>query len=235
MSPLKKIRLVILGGGGHARVLIDSLQTTDMAESAGVLDQDETLWGTELLGVPVLGGDDLLPTLVTRGATHFVVGVGAVGDNQPRRRLFELGLTHGLKPLTVCHPTAVCSPWAKIGPGSALCPMAVINPGAIVGTNVIVNTGAIVEHDCVIDDHAHLATGSRLSGTVHVGPAAHVGAGATVLQCLTIGEGAIVGAGAVVIKDVEPWTVVAGVPATLLEGRGQNVSNRRSKHERASP
>jgi sugar O-acyltransferase (sialic acid O-acetyltransferase NeuD family) len=211
------IRCVILGGGGHARVLIDCLLAQGGAIPRGVLDVDRALWGTELLGVPVLGGDDLLPRLAQEGVSHFVVGVGGVADNQPRRLLFELAVSHGLEPLTVCHPSAVCSSWATVGAGSVLYPTAVVNAGAFLGVNVIVNTGAIVEHDCRVGDHVHLATGARLCSTVRIGDGAHIGAGATVRQRLSIGAGAMIGAGAVVVNDVEPLTVVAGVPARVLE------------------
>lgn len=213
MSANKNALCVILGGGGHARVVIDSLRASGVAEPFAVLDRDCALWGTELLGVPILGGDELLPELVGRGANYFVVGLGAVGNNQPRRRLFEFGLGHGLTPITVYHPSAICSKWAQIGAGSVFCPASVVNAGAELGVNVIVNTGAIVEHDCVIGDHAHIATGAMVASTVRVGACAHIGAGATVRQCISIGEGAVVGAGAVVVEDVAPWKVVVGVPA----------------------
>jgi acetyltransferase-like isoleucine patch superfamily enzyme len=98
-----------------------------------------------------------------------------------------------------------------------------VNAGAALGVNVIINTGAIVEHDCVVGDHVHIATGSRLCSTVHIGTGAHIGAGAIVRQLITIGEEAIVGAGAVVVKDVEPWTVVVGVPARVLKQRRKDT------------
>lgn len=222
MAASKPIRCLIFGGGGHSRVVIDSLRAGGIDVSAGVLDPDVLLWGKDILGVPVLGGDELVPELVSRGATHFVVGMGGTGDNRPRRRLFELGLAYGLKPLTVIHPAATCSPWASLGPGTVVFPAAVINAGAILGANVIVNTGAIVEHDCLVGDHVHVATGSQLCSTVNVGVGAHIGAGATVRQCLSVGEGAIVGAGAVAVRDVDPWTVVVGVPARILQRLGVN-------------
>lgn len=207
---------VILGGGGHARVLIDCLQLIGRIKLGGILDHDRTLWGTELMNIPILGGDDLLAEIRTRGVNCFVVGVGGSGDNQPRQRLYDLGLANHLEPLTIVHPAAVCSRWAKVGAGSQLLPGSVINAGAVIGANVIVNSGAIVEHDCVVGNHVHIATGAKLTSAVRVGDGAHVGAGATVRQCLTIGERAIIGAGAVVVKDVLPRTVVAGVPARPL-------------------
>ena len=207
---------VILGGGGHACVLIDSLRAGGYVGPLAILDQDSSRWGTELLGVRILGNDDLLPELMAGGADSFLVGVGSTGDNRPRQRLFELALSHNLKPLTVIHPSAVCSQWATLGPGSQILPMSVVNARAKVGANVIVNSAAVIEHDCVLGDHAHVATGARLASTVQVGVGAHIGAGATLRQCINVGEWAIVGAGAVVVRDVPPRATVVGVPARPL-------------------
>lgn len=217
-------RVVLLGAGGHSRVLMDCIFLGGAAEVAGVLDADIAREGTLFFGVPVLGTDDLLPMLITLGISHFAVGLGGVGDNAPRRQLYERALDAGLDPLTICHPSAVVSRWAKIGPGCELLPGCIVNSGARLGANVIVNSGAIVEHDCEVGEHAHVATGARLASTVTVGPLAHIGAGATVIQCRKIGAGAIIGAGAVVVRDVEPGAVVAGVPARLLRhGRGSRA------------
>jgi len=213
---------VILGGGGHARVLIDCIQMIGRIKLVGILEHDRTRWGQELMNIPILGGDDLLAEISARGVNCFVVGVGGTGNNQPRQRLYDMGLANHLKPLTIVHPAAVCSRWAKVGAGSQLLPGSIINAGAVIGMNVIVNSGAIVEHDCVVGNHVHIATGAKLASTVRVGDGAHIGAGATVRQCLTIGERAIIGAGAVVVKDVVADTVVAGVPARPL--RRENPS-----------
>ena len=209
---------VVLGGGGHARVVIEALQAGGAATPIAVLDANRALWGTKILGVPVLGGDERLPHVVQQQVRHFVVGLGGVGDNQPRRRLFDHAVASGLRPLTVCHPSAIRSPSAAIGEGTVLFPGSVVNAGVRLGLNVIVNTGAIVEHDCVVGDHAHLASGAILASAVKVGAFAHIGAGVTVRQGLFIGAGALVGAGAVVVKDVDPWVVVVGVPAHPLRG-----------------
>jgi UDP-perosamine 4-acetyltransferase len=210
---------VLLGGGGHARVIIEILRESRVATPVAILDRDAALWGTDVLGVPVWGGDDRLADVVKNTIRTFVVGVGGVGDNRPRRRLWELGLRHGLVGLTVRHPSAVCSPTADLGAGTVLFPQAVVNAGARLGVNVIVNTAAVVEHDCDVGDHAHVATGARLCSTVRVGVGAHVGAGATVRQRLRIGERAVIGAGAVVVTDVPADTVVVGVPARPLARR----------------
>jgi UDP-perosamine 4-acetyltransferase len=190
---------VIIGGGGHAAVLIDILQMSGLGVPHAILDSDPSKWGDNLFDVPILGDDNLLPELLDQGVSHFLIGLGSTEDNRPRRRLFEMALSCKLEPLTVKHPGAFCC--------------SIINARAILGVNVIVNSGAIVEHDCAIGDHVHVATGARLASTVRVGSGAHIGAGATVRQLISIGEGAVVGAGAVVVKDVPAWTVVMGVAA----------------------
>lgn len=221
---------VVLGGGGHARMVLDAVLLGGHARPVAVLDRDASRWGQELFGVPVRGGDELLPQLRAGGVTHFIMGLGAVGDNGPRRRLFEQAGAQGLIPLTVVHPSAVCSPRARLGPGTVVGPAAVVNAGAVVGANVIVNTGALIEHDCVIGDHAHVATGARLGGAVRIGEAAHIGAGATVREGMTIGVGALVGAGAVVVRDVEPRSIVVGVPARSIR-RVDNTGDRTEASE----
>jgi sugar O-acyltransferase (sialic acid O-acetyltransferase NeuD family) len=217
MASETNIQNLILGGGGHAKVLIDSIQASGSIDGFGILDSDPDLWGTKVLGVPVLGTDEMIGELVSQGAQNFIVGLGSVGDNGPRRRLYELGLEHGLSPLDIRHPSAVCSTFASIQPGTLVGPGAVINADAEVRANVILNTGTIVEHDCVIGDHVHVSSGATLAAAVRVGLLAHIGAGATVRQGIRIGEGAIVGAGAVVVRDVASWTVVVGVPAQVLK------------------
>jgi UDP-perosamine 4-acetyltransferase len=211
-------RVVGLGAGGHAKVVLDILARDGGWDVVGLLDPDPTLHGTEILGAAVLGGDELLPELVTQGVTHAFVGLGSTGDLRPRRGLYELARGYGLEPAAAVHPDAVVSSFAKIGPGVTVMAAAVVNPGAVVGVNVVVNTGAIVEHDCVIADHVQIAPGAVLAGGVRVGELAHVGLGARVREGISIGARALVGAGAVVVDDVPDGAVVTGVPARPRSG-----------------
>jgi len=213
---MNEIVCVILGAGGHARVLIDCLLDDDQVRIYGILDPDRQRWGQEMLGIPILGGDLLLPDLKGKGVSHFAVGLGGAGDNHPRQKLFELGLANSFEPLTIAHPSCIRSKWSTIGRGVQLLPGSIINACASLGDNVIVNSSAVVEHDCVIDDHVHIATGAKLASTVHVGSGAHIGAGAVVKQCVSIGAWAVVGAGAMVVRDVSPNITVVGVPARPL-------------------
>jgi sugar O-acyltransferase (sialic acid O-acetyltransferase NeuD family) len=197
-------------------VLIDCLSSSADSSKFGIVDADSSLWGHSVLGVRVLGGDDLLPQLARAGAKHFIVAIGAIGDNAPRARLFQAARNLDLTPLTVRHSSAVISNSAEVLQGAQLLPACVVNAGARIGVNAIINTGAVVEHDCIVGDHVHVATGALLAGAVCVGTAAHIGAGAVVRQGVRIGEGALVAAGAVVIKDVPVHAVVAGVPASPI-------------------
>jgi len=210
------LKYIVLGAGGHARVVVDCIRARSDAEAYAMLDPEQKLWGQKCCGIPVMGGDDLMHGLRKQGVTHFAVGVGSVGDSSVRRRLFDLATAASLDPIAVVHPSAVCSPSATIGQGAQLFPRCVVNAGASLGANVIVNTGAIVEHDCVLDDHVHVAPGATLGGGCQVWKGAHVGLGATVLQGVSIGAYSIVGAGAVVLQDVPPRTMVAGVPARVI-------------------
>lgn len=211
----KKISCVILGAGGHARMLLECLLSLPDVEIAGILDPAFSLKGSDLCGVPVLGDDGLLGELAGQGVSHFVVGVGGVGNNLPRKKLFESALGKGLVPLEVRHPTAILSPSVARGNGCQFLPGGIVNTGVVLGANVIVNSGAIIEHDCVLGDHVHVATGAKLAGGVRVGEGAHIGAGATLRQGVVIGEFAIVGLGAAVVKDVPPQVTVMGVPAKI--------------------
>lgn len=210
------MEIVGLGAGGHAKVVIEILQRNATLRIIGLLDRDDALWGRQVLGIPVLGGDDLLPELYGRGVRHVFIGVGSTGDATTRRLLYEQARASGFTVASAVHPSAVVSPSAALGAGVALMANAVVNAGADVAENVIVNTGAIVEHDCALGPHCHIAVGARLCSGVRVGAAAHIGAGATIRQGIAIGEGAVVGAGAVVVKDVPPGTTVIGVPAQVL-------------------
>jgi UDP-perosamine 4-acetyltransferase len=210
------IKVIGFGAGGHARVVIDTLTTMGGFEIVGLLDQDRSLWNTEMLGVSVLGDDSLRDELHQRGVHSAFIGLGSIKNAEPRKRLYEMARTSGFELVRAIHPSAVVSRHAVIGDGPMIMAGAIINPAARIGNNVIINSGAIVEHDCEIADHSHVATGARLGGAVKIGTGSHVGLGASIREGIRVGAGAIVGAGAVVIEDVPDRTVVAGVPASVL-------------------
>lgn len=226
------IKVIGIGAGGHAKVVIEILRLAGGWEIVALLDANAELWGKEVLGVPVLGSDDLLVELHQRGVDHAFIGLGTVGKVGPRRQLYEKARGAGLQIVAAIHPRATIAASVELGHGPTIMAGAVLNAATRIGDDVIVNTGAIVEHDCILENHVHVASGARLAGTVIVGEGAHIGAGATVRQCISIGRGAVIGAGAVVVKDVEAETVVVGVPARVLEGLRTETSPSLSDQKR---
>jgi UDP-perosamine 4-acetyltransferase len=193
--------------------VIHAARAADDLDLVACTDPRAELHGSDLDGVPIVGDDDLLPRLRADGVVAAVMGVGAVGDNALRARLFEAVAAHGFAFPPVVAPDAAVAPSATVGEGSVVLTRAIVGPGTILGRNVIVNTGAIVEHDCTLLDHVHVASGAVLGGGVEVGELAHVGLGATIRQGIRLGERALVGAGAVVVADVPAGVTVVGVPA----------------------
>ncbi len=207
--------ILILGAGGHGRVLAEALVGSGHAV-AGFLDDDPAKRGLRLLGLEVLGGLDLLDRL-DPARTMLVNGLGSVRDMEPRRRMFETLKARGFRFQTVTHASAVVAGDATVGEGAQILSGAVVVTGAQIGENAILNTRASVDHDCRIGAHAHLAPGVTLSGGVRVGEATHVGTGATVVQGIFIGAGCLVAAGAVVVRNVPDGARVQGVPGKILE------------------
>lgn len=203
--------LLILGGGGHARVLVDALLTAGRV-IAGIVDRDPALTGASLLGVPVIGGDELVEQFPP-GEILLVNGIGSVGVPASRRRIFENFTGRGYRFGTVVHPSAVVAADVELGEGAQLMAGSVIQSGSRIGGNVIVNTRAAVDHDCIIGDHSHLAPGVTLSGGVQVGSGVHIGTGATLIQGIVIGDNCLIAAGAVVVGSLTGGTKVRGVPA----------------------
>jgi UDP-perosamine 4-acetyltransferase len=210
--------VVGVGAGGHAKVVVEILRAMGGYEVIGLLDARRESWGTQILGVPVLGDDALLAEIYERGVRHAFIGLGTVKNSAPRVALYEKVRAMGFEIVRALHPQALISPSAQIGDGPTVMAGAVINADAHIGDDVIVNTGAIVEHDCTLGHHVHVATGARLAGAVSVGAGSHIGIGASVRQGVKIGSRSVVGAGAVVVHDVPDDVTVMGVPARIKGG-----------------
>ena len=209
-------RAVVLGAGGHGRVLVDLLHRLGEPVPAAVLDPDEDLHGTKVLDVPVRGADELLSEFAP--ADYVLVnGVGSVRSTRPRRDLYLHHRDRGYRFATLVHPNGDVARDTVLGQGVQVLSGAVVNPGAEVGENAIVNTGAVVEHDCTLGAHVHAATGAVAAGGVRLGEGVHLGAGATVIQGVEVGERTVIGAGAVVIRDLPPGVVAVGVPARIVD------------------
>ena len=203
-------RLLIIGAGGHAKVVVEVAREAGFEPIAAV---DPRARG-EVLGVPVRGTDEDIATLWAN--REFDAAVVAIGDNRLRHvianRLREIGC-----PIpAIVHPRATISPTARIGDGVVVMAGTVVNADATVGRDSILNTAAIVEHDCILDEAVHAAPRSVMGGSCSVGSLTLFGIGAVARPGIKIGANVVVGAGAAVVSDVPDGWVVAGTPARRI-------------------
>jgi len=208
-------RIAIIGAGGHAKVVYDSLRLSLRKRGGGAvvgfLDDDSRLWGSTVMGLPVLGPIDRIADFAVDAV---IIGIGA---NRTRNRLYEWAKAAGYPFVNAIHPTAVISEDAALGEGVAIFGTVVVNPGSVVGNNVILNTGCTVDHDCSIADHVHIAPGGHLAGGVSVGEGTFVGTGASIIPYRKIGRWSIIGAGGVVLEDIGDQVTAVGVPAKMIK------------------
>lgn len=203
-------QVLVLGAGGHAKVVIDVLRAAGHTVVA-VFDDEPARQGQECRGVLIAGTTSrAVAWAAAAGVRHFVV---AIGQNAARLALGRRLEAAGLQALAAVHASAVIAPGVVLGGGTVVMPGVCINADTRIGAHVIVNTGARVDHDCVIGAGAHLAPGSVLCGNVQVGELTLLGAGSTVIPGICIGARVIAGAGSVVVRPVANDMKVWGVPA----------------------
>ena len=204
--------VVVIGAGGHAKVVIELIRAQGLYDVMGCTDREPQR--RDVVGAPILGSDDVLPDLYAQGVRHCFI---ALGDNALRRKVATQVTSLGFQLVNAISPKAVVSPSARLGRGVAVMAGAVINADATVGDLAIVNTRAAIDHDCQIGEAAHVAPRATLAGSVCVGPLAFVGAGAAIIPGISIGESTVIGAGATVISNLGPNLVAVGVPAKPLQ------------------
>jgi UDP-N-acetylbacillosamine N-acetyltransferase len=203
--------IIIVGAGGHARVVADVIRLLGAYRIRGFLDsQNPERHGEGYEGSDIIGGEELLGSLREGGVTHAAV---AIGDNEARLRVGEALQQQGYQVPALVHPAATVAAGVQIGAGSVVFAGAIINSATTIGRVAIINTAASVDHDCVIGDAVHIAPGAHLAGAVTVEQGALIGVGAAVRPGLRIGRNAIVGVGAAVVRDVAAGATVIGVPA----------------------
>lgn len=212
-------KIVIVGFGGHAKSLVDSILSYGKYEIAGYTDIEEK----GIPNIPYLGTDDELKSIFDSGVKNAALGIGFLGKSNLREKLYKKLSDIGFNLPPIIDPTAVIAKRAEIKDGCFISKHAVVNVGAYVGKMCIINTGAIVEHDSAVGDFTHVAVGTVLCGNVKVGNDCLIGANATVLQGITIGNKTIVGAGSIVLSDVEENMTVVGIVKKYTGGGGNTL------------
>jgi sugar O-acyltransferase (sialic acid O-acetyltransferase NeuD family) len=199
--------LIIYGGGGHAKSLIDLLRAEGKYRIHGIVD-DGIPSGGQIMGVPVLGDGSKLTELRRQGIGLAVNAVGGIGSIAPRLKVFEKLRQAGFGFPTVVHPRAYVEPTATLGEGGQLFFNAYVGSEVSVGFGCIINTGAIISHDCILEDFVNISPGAILAGAVTVNERSLVGMGVTVNLHVSIGAGARVGNSATVKADIPENGVV---------------------------
>jgi UDP-perosamine 4-acetyltransferase len=203
--------LILIGAGGHARVVIEAFRAMGGFRLVGLLDPRPP--AATVLGLEVLGDEAILPRLRREGIAHAFVALGA---NALRLRLGAQLEDLGFVLPAAIHPAACVSPTARVEPGAVVMARAVLGTEGRAGRLAILNTGAVVDHDGNLGAACHVAPGCALAGNVSVGERALVGVGSAVRPGISIGADAVVGAGSAVVKDVPAGATVAGTPARPL-------------------
>jgi sugar O-acyltransferase (sialic acid O-acetyltransferase NeuD family) len=200
--------LVVIGGGGHAKVVVSTALSAGWRVVA-VLDDAADKRGTDILGVPVSGGVDMIVDLASDGA------VIAVGDNRARKTLSDRINSNWV---TIVHPSAVVHPTVTLGHGTVVFAGVVIQPDTVIGDHAIINTSTSIDHDCRIGAFCHIAPGSNLAGSVTVGEGTFFGIGTRAIPGVMVGRWSTIGAGGVVIDEIPDGVTAVGVPARPSEG-----------------
>lgn len=199
--------IIVYGGGGHGKSLIDLLRSCGVYRIVGVIDDGVEPGGT-IMGLPYLGGKEALPVLHDQGVRLAVNAVGGIGDVSIRIKIFHRLAEAGFTCPAVAHPTAFIEASAILSPGVQVFPHAYVGSEAKVGFGTIVNTGAIVSHDCRIGDYVNISPGAILAGDVHVESGCLIGMGVTVNLGVKIGAASRLGNGATVKSDVPAGGIV---------------------------
>lgn len=184
-------KIIIIGGGGHGKSVIDAIRAAAIYEPIGIVDPGQGK-GIEVLGVPVLGGDELLEELLNSGIQHVAMGLGSKGDNKFRRAVYGDAKKLGFEFPSIVHPRAIISDYATISEGCQIMAGAVINANASIGFLSVINTGSIVEHDCVIGSNVFTGPGAIFCGSVIIGDDTFIGSNACIVPEVKIGRSVFV-------------------------------------------
>jgi sugar O-acyltransferase (sialic acid O-acetyltransferase NeuD family) len=204
-------KLLLIGGGGHCKSVLDSILQSNEYSEIGIIDKNENDEGS-ILGIPIIGCDNDLSKLYHDGYHYAFVTVGSIGKPSLRIKLYKMLEAIGFEIPNIIDLTAIISNQVKLEKGIFIGKNVVVNVGTYIKDGSIINTGSTIEHDCIINQFCHIAPGSVLCGEVEIGENTHVGAGSVIRQQIKIGSNTIIGMGSVVLKDIKGNVVAYGNP-----------------------
>lgn len=195
-------KLVLVGGGGHCKSVLDVIKTQNRYEEVLILDKSQHV-GERLLGYEIIGTDDMLMELLEQGVHHAFITVGGIGNAFIRSKLWDMLKKYHFHLPNIIDQSAVIARDVELGSGIFIGKNAVINSQVMIDDFSIINTAAVVEHGCKIGKLAHVSVGAVLCGDVTVQTGAFIGANSTVIQGKVIGSNSIIGAGCTIVKNVD--------------------------------
>lgn len=207
-----KDKIIVIGSGGHARIIIDIIEEVGKYEIDGIVTND--IFPNNMFdGYEILGNDEILDDLYKKGYYELAMGIGGFRDNKLRSAIFNKCKKIGFEFVTLIHPAAVISRTAKLGEGCVLFAGVIINPNTIINDNVVLATSATVDHDTVIKSHVLVSAGVTVGANDVIEEGVLLALGSKVISGVRIGKNILVGAGAVVVKDLEEPGIYLGIPA----------------------
>lgn len=215
---MNKSKVVIFGSSGHAKVIVDIIESDTHLKLVGFIDKYRSV-GDELLGYKVIGNEESLPHLMSQYG--FYQGVVGIGDNFLRSKVVRIikYLVPNFNFVNCIHKSANISKHLNMGVGNVVMPGASINASSIVSNHCIFNTNSSLDHDCRMEDFSSLSPNSVVGGNCKIGKYSNVGIGASVHHGINIGSNCIIGGGSLVNKNTDSNSTYYGIPASLISNR----------------
>lgn len=189
-------KIILIGGGGHCKSVIDVIEQEARFEIAGIIDKPELL-GSKILGYPVIGNDFDLGSLAKK-YQNALITVGQIKSALARIKLYDLAIKAGFALPSIVSPNAYISKHSKIGNGTVIMGNVMVNANVSIGDNCIINSKALIEHDCLISSHCHISTNAIINGGVTIGSKSFIGSNVTTKNNITIKENSFIKAGSLV-------------------------------------
>ncbi len=208
-------KILLIGGGGHCKSVIDVIEQEGRFEVAGIVDREEMI-GKSVLGYKIIATDSELGRL-RKKFEYALVTVGQIKSANVRMRLFRKLKNLEYKMPVIVSPKAHVSKHCEIGEGSVVMHYSLVNAGAKIGVNCILNTKSLIEHDVIVGDNCHISTGAVVNGACTIGNEVFIGSNSVIANNVYVVDGSVLGAGSVVYKNLEKAGVYVGNPAKKVK------------------